>query len=380
MLQTIALWFWDNIEFFFGGFGVTVVLVVLRKAPSIGLRAARLIQPHLASVRTFAPREGEYNEEFYKYFKQCFDRAERDIYITGEGFDCAHERGRVLARRFADMMEDALSRGVHIIRLETGIQGHSEWAKMIAGLKTRYPNSFKLYVYKSPSGSQLSSVCVIDAHSSTRSVVEIMLSTMQHIGGRLTDLADTAIFFTGKKDLASGVRDRILKMLDDPNVVEAADEDEIVRLISGYNYYFSYGSNMLKSQMQQRIPEAEFESRGFIKGYQLAFNREGSYRPGYGVASIVQGSSEVWGAIWKIPASSMTLLDTIEDNPDAYTRNTMPVMTPSGSSILCEVYIAIPQKEHIAPEREYMDRMISGASEIGIDRAYIEKLESIETK
>ena len=83
--------------------------------------------------------------------------------------------------------------------------------------------------------------------------------------------------------------------------------------------YFSFGSNMDREQMKQRVPQAEYVGVGYVPDHDLVFNRKGSYRPG-GVASIVpMPGVRAYGVVWAISPEELAEMDRVED-PTAYER------------------------------------------------------------
>lgn len=138
-------------------------------------------------------------------------------------------------------------------------------------------------------------------------------------------------------------------------------------------YYFSFGSNMDHSQMKKRTPLAEFISIGYVPNHDLVFNRRGSYRPG-GVASIEPfDGRNVYGVIWAISPEELKEMDRIED-PDAYERVEMDVISENGSAVRCHVYIAFSQGEFIA-DQPYLELIISAAKSSGLPEEWINRIE-----
>lgn len=145
-------------------------------------------------------------------------------------------------------------------------------------------------------------------------------------------------------------------------------------------YYFAYGSNMSREQLRRRCPSAEEVDIGYVQGYVLVFNRKGTYRPG-GVASIERvhdPSSRVYGVIWRLSDSDFEKLDSIED-PSAYKRESLSVMTHNGETYECQVYIAFPQDEYISPDPDYLDLMLNSAIEVDLPESYIAEIVSFKS-
>lgn len=138
------------------------------------------------------------------------------------------------------------------------------------------------------------------------------------------------------------------------------------------HYYFSFGSNMDRGQMKERTPNAEHVGTGYVEGYDIVFNRKGSYRLG-GVSSIVPCEGvNAYGVVWSISDGELSELDRIED-PSAYERVTKRVTLTNRETIDCQVYVSFPQ-EDIAADQEYLEIIISAAQSAGLPNHWIERI------
>lgn len=140
--------------------------------------------------------------------------------------------------------------------------------------------------------------------------------------------------------------------------------------------YFAYGSNMDASQMVRRVPSASLVEIGELEGYDVVFNRQGTYRSG-GVASLepAQGKS-VFGAVWSLDEAALPTLDRIED-PAAYRRELLSVRGLSGKTYRCFVYRSIPQGP-VEPDKEYLRLIIDAAESLKLPNHYIRRLREFE--
>lgn len=331
-----------------------------------------------AHVKVFeSPAEAKYNHQFYDYFIDAIRSAKQDIYITGEGFECADDEGRELAESFIDAFNDALSRRVSVVRIQTRLQTNIQWASMLANLLKAHPDCFHLYALKKEKVSQMSSVCVIDPENSHSNIVEIMLSTQRLFGTTAADLAGTAVFIGGQQILARDLRRRILTLTKPQISIPLTDPEDVKTSLCGEEFYFAYGSNMIEDQMKERCKSALKLGAGVLNNHRIVFNRKGTYRSG-GVASVDECEGQrVYGVIWKIHSSEFWDLDEKED-PKAYVRNKITVSTLSGEHYHCHIYRAIPQIGSFKPDKEYLKIMITGAKEANLPDDYIKYLESFK--
>jgi gamma-glutamylcyclotransferase (GGCT)/AIG2-like uncharacterized protein YtfP len=152
----------------------------------------------------------------------------------------------------------------------------------------------------------------------------MMISTQIIFGTKTTNIAGTALFIHGNQNAAQHFQQRFIEMKDLSILTRIETVGVLYQLLAVDQLYFSYGSNMSKKQMKERVPHAEVVGLGHILGYKLEFNRIGTYRAG-GVASIVPHiGGEVHGVIWQVPKPELEALDKIED-PRAYDRIQMSV-------------------------------------------------------
>lgn len=371
---------WDaivsNKEWVFSGIGITVLLGLVGLAKLLFQRAKGAGNPHEVGLRIFpAPRNERYNHEFYNYIAVRLSRARTNIYITGEGFECADDEGEAVARQFTEALRGALRRGARVVRIQTRASAHHKWAEMLAGLLRDFPRTFALHVLRENTVAQMSSVCVIDPEDDDHSTVEIMLSTQKLFGTRAADLAGTAIFIEGSTSLARDLTQRIMSLTTPDNSRHIKTPDEAVATLAGTELYFAFGSNMDAAQMMQRAESANKLSIGFLPDHKLVFNRKGTYRPG-GVASVEPSQGRrVYGVIYSVSGADMAALDEAED-PSAYQRVAHEVIGLDGSRHVCQLYQAIPQGS-FEPDQQYLQVLIKAAADSGLPAGYVAELKAL---
>lgn len=328
---------------------------------------------HHSPVTTFEAREGDkYNYEFYRFFTDKITSAREDIYITGDGFECADQEGLRLAREFTNAFRFALGKGVNVVRVQTRPRANRHWAEFLAELVEGYPDQFRLFILKDEGLSQMTSVCVIDPEERAANMVEFMISTEKLFGIQAASLAGTAVFIEGRRVLAKDVRDRIRSLCSPDYTVHCATGRDVRGLLAGTDYYFAFGSNMQEAQMLDRCPSARRIDVGVLLDHMLVFNRRGSYRPG-GVASVegVRGE-RVYGVIYSLNPLDLEELDRRED-PSAYRRTTEIIKALDGKEYACHVYKALPEGT-FRPDAEYLSELVTAAEENQLPTKYIERL------
>lgn len=330
-------------------------------------------------VKTFsALPDGKYNNPFYEYFEDKIRNAKHDIYITGDGFECITNEGTEIAERFVAAFREALKKGVSVVRVEIKSRGQLKWANMLSELKKEFSDSFQLFLVMEEKFTQMASVCIIDPDVSGESTIEIMLSTHRLFGTKAANIAGMALFIHGQEYLAQDLRTRILALRDSEHTAHPITYSEVLNMLAGEDYYFSFGANMDKTPMTARCPTAEKIGIGVIRNHEIVFNRRGSYRTG-GIASIQHSEDhEVYGVIWKISSFEFNALDRTED-PSAYGRYEEKIHTSDGKEYLCHVYKAIPQGNY-EPDDEYLNLIINAALAQELPKKYVDYLRSFKIK
>lgn len=137
-------------------------------------------------------------------------------------------------------------------------------------------------------------------------------------------------------------------------------------------WYFAYGSNLLRSQMKERTEEQQESRTAVLRGYRVAFNKQGSKGPYY--ANIVpDAGGEVHGVIYRCSDKAMKVLDRREGG---YSRNIVYVETADGKATKAIAYIADRPVDERRPKDDYLDKIVTGAREHGLPADYIAHIET----
>jgi len=147
--------------------------------------------------------------------------------------------------------------------------------------------------------------------------------------------------------------------------------------------YFSYGSNMLQSRLEDQknrkgelVGEVVDNGMASLEGYSLAFNKL-SQEGVSGKANIVQEKeSETLGVVYELTGDQIALLDNIEGV--GYKRVSIVVIFDD-EPIEVDTYIALDEatQEGLFPTRDYLDFIIQGAETHGFPEDYISSLKVI---
>jgi len=150
--------------------------------------------------------------------------------------------------------------------------------------------------------------------------------------------------------------------------------------------YFAYGSNLNWEKTKGIIPSSIFYGKAKLENYRLDFTRE-SINWGCGVADIVEDNKDVWGVIYQFDEKDLGRLDKCEGyNPNrvknAYRRIEKMVYLEGKKDqpMTAHTYEVIDKEfgKH-KPNKEYKNRIVTGAKYRKLPKEYIKFLENIET-
>lgn len=142
--------------------------------------------------------------------------------------------------------------------------------------------------------------------------------------------------------------------------------------------YFAYGSNMKTERLVSRVGEVKILGRAVIEDYQLSFNKLGDN--GSGKANIyTKNDSSVEGALFDLTEEQIKKLDRHEGVNAHYIRCTRDIKL-DGKILVAEVYFANQDKlqDNLRPTCEYLQHIIDGAEEHGLDSNYRKFLKSFQ--
>jgi cation transport regulator ChaC len=138
-------------------------------------------------------------------------------------------------------------------------------------------------------------------------------------------------------------------------------------------WYFAYGSNMKRSQLESRAGAVHETRLASLPGYELAFNRKA--RGGVATANIRPAAGKLLrGVLYRINESAFRSLDRFEGAPQHYRRIQVDATDASGAKIPAQVYIATRVEKGLKPAAHYLQAILDGAREHGLPADYIESI------
>ncbi|MDX1811522.1 MAG: gamma-glutamylcyclotransferase family protein [Gammaproteobacteria bacterium] len=143
-------------------------------------------------------------------------------------------------------------------------------------------------------------------------------------------------------------------------------------------YYFGYGSNLNLTSLRAKGVEPLSSEKAILHDWKLAFNVRHWFRHEGGVGNIIpaeNSENQVHGMLHLCEDEHLPLLDAVEAYGTGYDRIDIEVETDHGM-IKATTYVGMPGylDDNCLPTRRYLNIILKGATEAGLDEAYIEKL------
>ena len=142
--------------------------------------------------------------------------------------------------------------------------------------------------------------------------------------------------------------------------------------------YFTFGSNMLQSQMQARCPDSRFRATVRIDGYELCFPMISFTRGGMGVASIRRNKDAyIEGIVYEMTENDIARMDRYENEGTKYRRAKIKISGLEG----VETYFSrLDDGHHYPPSEEYLNAVIQGATEYQLSDEYLQTLRAFKDR
>jgi len=143
-------------------------------------------------------------------------------------------------------------------------------------------------------------------------------------------------------------------------------------------YHFGYGSNLNIDFLHQYLPSVKPVMKAYLPNYEVQFRFWSKKRQG-GISTIIEKPGGlVHGIIYECNEDELINLDIIESVPQGlYKRETFRVLGEDGEWHLADLYRVSNPKGPFTPAKGYVELMLSGALEHGLDPEYVKIIEAI---
>ena len=137
--------------------------------------------------------------------------------------------------------------------------------------------------------------------------------------------------------------------------------------------YFAYGSNLLMSRMQGRVPSARACGPARLRAHRLTTDKRG--RDGTGKANLRHAPGQfVWGVLWSLDSEDWARLDAAEGD---YRRIAVCVENAAGERVQTQTYRSDRLTEDPALAPAYKRCIVDGAREHDLPEAWVRLLEAL---
>jgi len=152
-------------------------------------------------------------------------------------------------------------------------------------------------------------------------------------------------------------------------------------------WYFAYGSNMNKDDLEQWCKEKGYSPielvspvKATLLDHKLCFTHYSPKRKG-GVADIIPCENEkVEGILCQVTQDDLDKIEEKEGVPNVYRRKIVNVVLGKRTT-QCAITYEVRKKEGaFLPSWQYMNTIIKGANAHHLSRNYVSKLEKIKVK
>jgi hypothetical protein len=143
-------------------------------------------------------------------------------------------------------------------------------------------------------------------------------------------------------------------------------------------WHFGYGSNTNLASLRAKGVVPRLSERAVLRGWRLRCNVRHFFRHEGGVANIEptgEVSDTVWGVVHLCEHAHLALLDAAEAYGHGYDRVELSVQTDGGERCAL-AYVGMPSflDEECRPTQRYLNILVNGAVDAGVDPAYIDAL------
>lgn len=143
------------------------------------------------------------------------------------------------------------------------------------------------------------------------------------------------------------------------------------------NLYFSYGSNISLEKMRKLCPNAELLGAGYLSDYQLVFTTHLQQRNRGGADVVPATGEDVWGLLYSISNTELTVMDANKFYPEIYDRIPVTIQLRKEDEYeeILQVWTYVmqdKQKSFAQPSNDYINLLLEAAKENEFPQSYQE--------
>lgn len=144
-------------------------------------------------------------------------------------------------------------------------------------------------------------------------------------------------------------------------------------------WYFAYGSNMNRQQVENRVRRVGLRSMlARLGGYTLRFNKKSTKDKSGKANAVPRRGGRVWGVVFELNAEEFERLREYEGG---YEPKAVEVWIPEqGKMVRAETFLADADKADVFPSFDYLRLIVDGARQHGLPPDYCQRLARFQTK
>ena len=141
-------------------------------------------------------------------------------------------------------------------------------------------------------------------------------------------------------------------------------------------YHFGYGSNLQLHFLKTLLPSAKFAMKGYLLNHEVQFNFW-SKKKKAGISNAMPSPGKmVHGVLYEVPRKEMEILDEMDGvYKGDYLRRTFLILGEDGKVHPADLYQVFDPQGPFPPSKIYLEGMLTGAREVGLDPEYIKTIE-----
>lgn len=141
--------------------------------------------------------------------------------------------------------------------------------------------------------------------------------------------------------------------------------------------YFAYGSNMDRTQMQERCPESRLKGVGYLDNHDIAFTIFSPEKWKGGCADVLpRDGQRVYGLVYEVSVTDVESLDRHEAVHAAKYERVTKEVTYQGSTHNMLTYQVVHKEAGLHPSTAYLNCLITAARQHDFPMSYQKHLAS----
>jgi hypothetical protein len=198
-------------------------------------------------VEKIAIVDAESERKFYERLALSIRGSREAVYRTGHGFQSRHRE--IYYRDLLRAEEEALGRGVEIVRIQTGARVDRPWADGYADLLERFPDNFRIVAeFGNP---LLHDLGLIDPHGHDPKAY-VLFETREPAPHGTRRRPAVALFMDGDRWLAGLLAQQFATIADSMPALAPHD----IRSLASSFIYFGWGVHMASRKLLRDVPDA----------------------------------------------------------------------------------------------------------------------------